>query len=196
MAGEEGNAMLMPARKLMTTEELLALPDDGMERWLIDGELRERQMTVRNRFHSHVLSNVVAELVIWLRTQPEPRGQVLCGEAGVVLSRDPDSTVGMDVAYVTHEMVARQTDETTLFEGVPVLAVEVLSPSTTVEQLTERRALYRRARVPLVWIIDPDDQTVTVYRPGAKPVLVNTDGELVGEPELPGFRVPVARLFA
>jgi Uma2 family endonuclease len=188
--------MLMPAKKLMTTEELLALPDDGMERWLIDGELRERQMPVRTRFHSHVMANAAAELVNWSRSQPEPRGQVLCGEAGVVLSRDPDSTVGLDVAYVTHEMVARQTDETTLFDGVPVLAVEVLSPGTTVEQLTERRAIFRRARVPLVWIIDPYAQTVTVYRPGARPVLVNTDNELVGDPELPSFRVPVARLFA
>ena len=42
----------------MTTEEMLALPDNGMERWLIDGELRERPMTVRNRFHRAAVSAV------------------------------------------------------------------------------------------------------------------------------------------
>ena len=45
---------------LMTTEELLALPEDDVERWLIDGELRERPMTVRNRFHSRVMVRVAA----------------------------------------------------------------------------------------------------------------------------------------
>ena len=50
------------AATLMTTEELLAMPDDGVERWLIRGELREKRppeggppMTVRNRYHSRVL---------------------------------------------------------------------------------------------------------------------------------------------
>ena len=42
------------ASSLMTTEELLALPEDGTDRWLIAGELRERPMTKRNRFHSRV----------------------------------------------------------------------------------------------------------------------------------------------
>ena len=31
------------ATPLMTTEELLAMPDDGVERWLIRGELREKR---------------------------------------------------------------------------------------------------------------------------------------------------------
>ena len=42
----------------VTTEQLLAMPDDGMERWLIRGELREKPMTVRNRFHSRALIRV------------------------------------------------------------------------------------------------------------------------------------------
>src|SRR5947209_18440808 len=98
----------------MTTEEMLALPEDGMERWLIDGELRERPMTVRNRFHSRVLICIGTELELWRRQQPAPRGQVLGGEAGVRLMRDPDTTVGIDVVYVSPEVIVRQTEETTL----------------------------------------------------------------------------------
>jgi hypothetical protein len=39
---------------LMTTEQLLALPRNGTERWLIQGQLREKPMTVRNRVHSRI----------------------------------------------------------------------------------------------------------------------------------------------
>lgn len=183
----------------MTTEEFLALPDDGTERWLVDGVLREfpreDSMTVRNRFHSAILAAVCAVLKFWLWQQPLPRGQVLGGEAGVRLLRDPDLTVGIDVVYVPPQVVVRQTDETTLIDGVPTLAVEILSPNDTVEEINEKLALYRRAHVPLVWVIDPYVQTVTVHAAGCQPVLFNIDQELSAEPHLPGLRVPVARLF-
>jgi|SRR5262245_30078182 len=186
----------------MTTADLLALPDDGVERWLIRGELREKRpvpgdppITIRNRFHSRVLIRVGSVLNNWLDQQPEPRGQVLGGEAGVKLTHDPDSTVGIDVVYVSAEVAARQGDDTSLIDGVPVLAVEILSPSDTQEEIYEKVTEYLQAGVPLVWIVDPYDHTVRVYRPDARPQLFNEDQELSGEPHLPDFRVPVARLF-
>jgi Uma2 family endonuclease len=179
----------------MTTEELLALPDDGMERWLVAGELRERPMTVRNRFHSRTMICIGTELELWRRQQPQPRGQVFGGEVGVRLSRDPDTTVGVDVVYVSADVVVQQTQETTLINGVPILAVEILSPNDTVEEIREKIALYQSAGVPLVWILNPYDRTITVYRPGAEPDPLNALEELSGEPYLPGFRVAVARLF-
>ena len=179
----------------MTTEELLALPEDNIDRWLIRGELREKPMTVRNRFHSRTLMLVGQVLLNWLDRQPEPRGQVLGGEAGVRLQRTPDSTLGVDVVYVSADVVARQTDETTLIDGVPILAVEILSPSDTVEEIDEKVDTYLAAGVHLVWVMHPHNRTVTVHRPGAEPELVNVTQDLSGEPHLPGFRVPVARLF-
>jgi Uma2 family endonuclease len=179
----------------MTTEEMLALPENGMERWLIAGELRERPMTVRNRFHSRTMICVGTELEIWLRQQPTPRGQVLGGEAGVRLSHDPETTVGVDVVYVSAEVVIQQTGETTLIDGVPTLAVEILSPNDTVEEIYEKMTTYRVAGVPLVWVLDPYNRIVMVHRPDAEPELFNIRQELSGEPHLPGFRVPVARLF-
>jgi Uma2 family endonuclease len=184
------------AGTLMTTEELLALPDDGTERWLIRGELREkrptvpgeRPMTVRNRFHSRVLIRVGQLLANWLDQQPEPHGQVLGGEAGVRLRRTPDSTVGVDIAYVS-------TDDTTLIDGAPVLAVEILSPTDTQEEIHEKIDEYLAAGVPLVWVVNPADRTVRVYRPDVRPQLFNDEQELAGDPHLPGFRAPVARLF-
>src|SRR5829696_2645871 len=91
---------------LMTTEELLALPQADVERQLIRGELREKRITRRNRRHSRTEANLAYFLGHWLRQQPEPRGEVLDGEAGFRLRRDPDTTVGIDVAYISAELSA------------------------------------------------------------------------------------------
>ena len=58
--------------KPVTTEALLAIPDNGMDRWLVRGELREKPMTVRNRLHSEVLISVGACLKNWRDSQREP----------------------------------------------------------------------------------------------------------------------------
>jgi Uma2 family endonuclease len=191
--------IMATAASLMTTEELLALPDDGTDRWLIAGELRERSkeraMTRRNRFHCRVTARVTKFLDNWLDGQPAPRGQVLAGEAGVILQHDPDSTVGIDVTYVSAEVMAKQTEDSTQVDGVPILAVEILSPYDTVEEVNEKIDAYLAARVPIVWIIDPYRRTVTAYKPDADPELFTVRNELVAEPHLPGFRVAVARLF-
>jgi Uma2 family endonuclease len=180
----------------MTTEEMLALPRDGVERWLIQGQLREKPMTVRNRWHSRIMVRVARFLDVWLDQQPEPRGSVLCGEAGCRLRRNPDTTVGIDVVYISAELAARQSDKTSLIDGAPVLVVEILSPNDTQDEINEMIDSYLQAGVALVWVINPHDRTVLIYRPGAEPELVNALQELSGEPQLPGFRVPVAQLFA
>ena len=183
------------ASSLMTTEELLAIPEDGTDRWLIAGELRERPMTRRNRFHSRVMIRVGKILDNWLDEQPEPRGQVLGGEAGVILRHDPDTTMGIDVTYISAEVILRQTEDSTLVDGVPTLVVEILSPSDTIEDINEKIDAYLAARVSINWIIDPYRRTITVHQPECEPELFNIRDVLSAEPHLPGFRVPVARLF-
>ncbi len=179
----------------MTTEEMLAMPSDGVERWLIRGRLREKPRTVRNRWHSRIMARIAKFLDNWLDQQPNPRGLVLCGEAGVRLRRDPDTTVGVDVVYISAALAARQSGQTSLIDGVPILVVEILSPNDTQEQIDEKVDDYLRAGVLLVWVVHPHDRTVLIYRPGEEPELVNMRQELTGEPHLPGFRVPVAELF-
>jgi Uma2 family endonuclease len=188
--------MAVAAQPVLTTAELLALPQNGEERWLIRGQLREKPMTLRNRWHSSIMARVSQHLANWLDTQPEPRGAVLCGEAGCRLRRDPDTTVGIDVVYIPPDVATLESEETTLIDGVPVLVVEILSPNDTQEQIDEKVDTYLEAGVALVWVIDPHDRTVLVYRRGARPELVNEDQELTGEPQLKGFRVAVARLFS
>jgi Uma2 family endonuclease len=181
--------------RLMTTEELLALPDDGVRRELIRGELRENPVSYRSPQHAHSVSCTCRHLGNWAELLPPPRGQVLTGDVGFRIRRNPDTTVGMDVAYISAELVASIPANARVIDGVPILAVEVLSPSNRWETVVEKIRDYLECGIPLVWILDPVFRTVTVYRPGAEPALFNASAELTGEPHLPGFRIAVARLF-
>jgi Uma2 family endonuclease len=180
---------------LITTEQLEAMPDDGTDRELIRGQLRERPMTRRNRRHSRTTGNVATLIGNWLHQRPQPRGEVLTGEAGCRIRRDPDTTVGIDVAVISAELASASPDNASLIDGPPVLAVEILSPSDKHEEIVEKIEEYLDCGVAVVWVVDPDLRTVTVHRPGAEPELFNIHQELSGEPELPGFRVPVADVF-
>jgi Uma2 family endonuclease len=70
-----------------------------------------------------------------------------------------------------------------------------MSPSDKHEDVTEKVEEFLDAGVALVWILDPDFDTVTVHRPNNQPQLFNREDELTAEPHLPGFRVRVVELF-
>jgi Uma2 family endonuclease len=190
------------APRVYTADDLLAMPDDGVRRWVIRGELREEPtefaefgMTLRNRLHSSVMVTVGTLLKAWQRGLPPPHGLVYCGEVGVILPTTPLTTVGVDVVATTAEMEAAQTDETTLLEGVPLLMVEIWSPSTTKATMDEKVDEYLGVGVPTVWVIDPRWQSVTVYHPNQRPTTYYPPESLPPDPNLPGLAVTVADLF-
>jgi Uma2 family endonuclease len=100
------------------------------------------------------------------------------------------------VAYVSAAVAAANPEDTELIDGVPILVAEVLSPNITLEDIHEKTNIYLNAGVALVWVIDPYDRTVRVYRPGAEPESFNVTQELSGDPHLPGFKVRVASIFS
>lgn len=181
-----------------TISDYEAFPDDGVERWLVRGQLRERPengMTKRNRWHSQILIAIGTVLKLWRDRQLEPRGVVLGGEAGCILQRDPDTVVGIDVAFFGPDVAAMESDGTTLMDGPPVLAVEILSPSDRQQDIDEKVDAYQDAGVPLVWIVDPHLRIVTVLRLDQPPRSFNETETLDAEPHLPGFAAKVASLF-
>ena len=187
--------------KLYKPDDLLSMPDDGLERWLVGGELHEAPtesvelgMTVRNRFHSEVMASVVTVLKPWAKSQ-QPRGTVYCGEVGVILPLDPPETVGVDVVYASAELRAVQTDETTLVAGVPPLVVEITSPGDVRERVDDKIDIYLTAGVPTVWVVDPRWRTAAVFHPGQEPVTYNVNDSLPADPNLPGLAVAVRDLF-
>ncbi len=177
-----------------TTEEMNALPEDGTRRELIRGHLREHAMTRRNRHHSRIEARLARFLDEWLDTRPPGSGEIVSGEAGFRLARNPDTAVGIDVAYVSAEVAAREPNAA-YFEGPPVLAVEILSPSDRQEEIDEKVELYLERGVAVIWVVNPRLETLSAYRPDCPPAIFAAGQVLTAEPHLPGFRVEVARLF-
>lgn len=188
------NTLVAPKR--MTAEELQAIPDDGIDRWLINGELREGGLTIHNYKHSRSMRRFSRILLNWLVTQPQPRGDVVDGEAGFRLRTDPATVVGTDVAYIGPDLADAHADAEGIVNGVPILVVEILSPSDEHADVAEKTETYLDCGVKLVWIVDPYFETVTVYAPDRGPVLFNASQIIDAEPHLPGFRSPVTDFFA
>jgi Uma2 family endonuclease len=182
--------------KLMTSDELFALPHSKkVDRWLFRGELRESKVTKRNPNHSGAVMALGKLLGVWLDTQPKPRGKLYGGEAYFRIRKDPETNVGIDVALSSPEQRAAVKKKSSYIDGPPVVAIEVLSPYDKQKEIDEIFEEYVECRVPLVWIVDPMDETVTVYRPDAEPAMFNRTQELGNFPELPGFSCRVAAIF-
>jgi Uma2 family endonuclease len=47
----------------------------------------------------------------------------------------------------------------------------------------------------VVWVVDPNSQTISIYRGSGETVLLTMDDELTGDKILPGFRLSVAEVF-
>jgi Uma2 family endonuclease len=182
--------------KPMTSDELFSLPPNKkIDRWLFRGELRERKVTRRNPNHAGAVMTLSRLLGNWLAEQPEPRGKLYGGEAYFRIRKDPETNVGVDIGLATPDQRAMVKKKSSYVDGPPVLAVEVLSPYDKQKEIDEMIEEYIDCKVPLVWIVDPMDETVTVYRPGNEPVLFNRTQVLSGDPELPGFSCHVAEIF-
>jgi hypothetical protein len=78
----------------------------------------------------------------------------------------------------------------------PDLAVEVLSPDEGPAAVQDKVAEDLAAGVPLVWVVDAAREAVTVHRPGQPAWVLGPADVLPGEEVLPGFRLPLAELWA
>ena len=76
------------------------------------------------------------------------------------------------------------------------MAAEILSKSNTPAEMKRKRREYFEAGVKLVWLIDPKTRTANVYTAPEEPTFIDRDGVLDGGNVLPGFKLPLAELFA
>jgi Uma2 family endonuclease len=75
------------------------------------------------------------------------------------------------------------------------LAVEVLLPSDSFRNVTKKIERFLKSGVKVVWLVDPEEQTISVYRPNEQWKVFAADQQLVGDPELPGFTHRVSDFF-
>lgn len=105
---------------------------------------------------------------------------------------------GPDLAFFRWERVPVRgtipTDAITTI--VPDLAVEILSPGNTAAEMSRKLDDYFRAGVRLVWYIDPAPRQVQGYTAPDQVVRLTEADTLDGGDVLPGFRLPLTRLFA
>ena len=177
----------------MRIEEFLALPEDGVDRELIAGEVRERGPSIHGMLHASCLAELAFLIGNWSHANPSSGVEVLAGQPGFIMQCEPPTVVGPDFAVVDADV---PTDPRYgMVEGVPRLAVEILSPSDNSGDIHEKVRLYIEHGVPVVWVVDPDDQSVQIYRAGQPVMLFSGEQTLTCEPELPGFSVRVSELL-
>lgn len=121
-------------------------------------------------------------------------GYVLGGEAGVYTQRNPDTVRGMDAAFISHERMAQVRSDTYL-DVAPELVVEVLSPHDLWRDVNNKLGEYFAIGVQLVWVIDPRQQMVHVYRALTDLDILHHQDTLDGGQVLLGFQISVAAIF-
>jgi Uma2 family endonuclease len=122
------------------------------------------------------------------------KGYACSNDTGLLLERDPDTVRGPDVVLYSEvrtfaELQLRYSKEP------PTLAVEVLSPTDRFGPVTRRITRFLQYGVRMVWLVDPDGRTVTIYRADRLPQVLEGDDEIVCKDCLPGFRCRVAEFF-
>ena len=120
---------------------------------------------------------------------------IVINETGFLLSVDPPTVRGPDLAVIKAENLPREGLPEGWWTTAPDLAVEVLSPSNSAIEMQEKVFDYLAAGTSLVWVVDPHNGTVSVYGPGHESRLLTIGNDLEGGNVVPGFRIALANLF-
>jgi Uma2 family endonuclease len=177
----------MTVTSLMTADELLHLPNDGTRYELVRGELRKK-MSPTGIAHGRIAARLVFSLMAYLEAHPV--GEVYSNDVGFWLGRKPDTVLAPDVAFVRKERVV---DSTKFFEGAPDLAIEVVSPRDSYSDVEAKAADWLRAGARAVIIVDPTRKSARIHRTSE----TSDIAEAISVDEmLPGWRLPLAKLFA
>ena len=181
----------MATTTFMTAAELerTHLPEGLWE--VIDGELVA--VSPSGRRHTRTLVNLIHVLgaFVW----PRRLGEILMSDSGVVLSEHPLTVRAPDTGFIRAERL-QDVDDMGYFRVVPDLIVEVVSPSDRASEVIAKALLWLEAGATIVWSVDPESETVTIFKAGHTPRVLTIDDSLGGEDVLAGFSVPVRDIFA
>jgi Uma2 family endonuclease len=111
------------------------------------------------------------------------------------LARNPDTVRSPDAAFIRQDRVPVPRP-IKFFEGSPDLAVEVVSPSDTVDEVDDTVQTWLEAGALDVVVINPRKRTIKLIEPGGKSKTLRPGDTLEGLASLPGFRCAVADIFA
>jgi Uma2 family endonuclease len=174
--------------KVWTDEELLHIPHEGKVE-LVNGELK--LMTPAGMEQGKVSISLAARL--YNHVHKHKLGDVYDAQTGF---RPPKGELrAPDTSFVRRERLPEGKSPKGFGDFPPDLAVEVFAPDETIENYEDKVREYLQWGVRLVWLVDPDTQTVTVCRPQSEPTALKGNQVLSGEEVVPGFKCRVRTLF-
>lgn len=179
---------ILRAGEPITIEELMSLPDDGNKYERVRGVLKVSPAGHEQEYFGIWLATLLTNFV-----RPRKLGQVYGSNAGYRL---PNGDIrSPDVSFVRQERIPGGRPPRGFAEYPPDLAVEVLSPNQKLQDLGEKVGEFLDWGTPLVWVLDPEAQTATVYHSLTDAYTLGPEDELSGEEVIPGFSIRVAELF-
>ena len=173
-----------------TPDDLLAMPDSKSYE-LVDGHLVERHMGAES-------SLVGGELYLRLAPFCKERdmGKVWPADNGYqCFPHAPGLVRKPDISFIKRGRLAGDIAPDGWVKIRPDLAVEVISPGDSVEELEEKLDDYRKAGIPLVWVIYPKARKARIFHLAGPPDELSEDDELSGEDVIPGFRCPLREIL-
>jgi Uma2 family endonuclease len=177
--------------RLMTAEELWNLPKDGFRYELVEGELK--QMSPSGTEHGAVIFNLSGLLAPHLKANN--LGQGFGAETGFKIASDPDTVRAPDIAFVRRERIPPTGIPQNFWPIAPDLVVEVVSPGDTFQEVEDKVGQWLAAGTSAVWVVNPKQRSVSVYRSATDVMRLSEADELEGREVVPGFRCKVAEIF-
>ncbi|WP_377480313.1 MAG: Uma2 family endonuclease [Microcoleus anatoxicus] len=186
------NQLETPAEeKVWTDAEFMALNRDGHRYEIVNGELID--MGNSGAKHGYVCSILMILLGGYVHIQK--LGAMF--DSSTAFKMKSGNKRSPDVSFMAKERLQGLEELPDGFlEGAPDLAVEILSPSNTVAEIHDKLVEYFENGSRLVWVINPKEKYVLVYRSSQEPDrLLKSADSLDGEEIVSGFTLPVAELF-
>lgn len=179
------------AERLITAQEFLMMPDDGVPRELVRGRMVEMNVPApRHGYFCALIVQLVGEFV-----RRHDLGRIMSNDAGVVTERDPDSVRGPDVSYYSYERLPEGPIPAGYLDVVPNAAFEVRSPTDRWSETLDKVKELLSAGVSVVCVLDPRTESLSVYDNDNPPNVLYKGDTLTLPTVLSGFELPIARLF-
>lgn len=182
----------MAMTRLWTAHALIELPKEAGRFELVRGEL------VETPWSSALASSTAVEIAVhlWHHVVPLKLGVVYAANTGVVLARDPDTVLAPDGAFVLTDHLPPDEERRGFLPRAPDIVLEVLCVWDRVSRIEVKAMTYLGAGAGIVWVVDPEERTVTVSGRDRSTRVLREGDDLDGGDVLPEFRVAVAELFA
>ena len=179
--------------KLLTAEEFSLLPDptDGSQQELVRGEVIT--MPPPGGLHGVTCAKVVRKIGAFIDDLHS--SSLACNDTGFITERGPDSVRGPDISFWSAERLKEVPVGWLYRNRAGFAGRSAFTTSNTSAQIRTKLQEYFSKGVHLVWVIAPEDRTLTIYRIANEGRLLHETAEMTGEDVLPGFECRMSDLL-